>query len=138
MGEARKVWAHGNLIEVETLDTGATAPRKRWLKRFTKFPGTWEEVLGKARASGSTYAVAIVLVYEAWKLSTRGHKPIVKLTDAMLKRVHVGERGKRVALRKLEGLRLVDVERRANRNPLVTVYFFEQLPCPVSRSYPAR
>jgi len=125
MGEVRKVWAHGNVIEVETLDTGAAAPHRRWLKRFTKFPGVWEEVLGKARASGSTYAVALVLVYEAWKLSSRGHKPIVKLTDVMLKRVHVGERGKRVALRKLEELRLVGVERRANRNPLVTVYFFE-------------
>jgi hypothetical protein len=125
MGDVRKVWAEGRLIEVETLDVGTAAPHKRWKKRFTQFPGAWEEVLGKARASGSTYAVAIVLVYEAWRLSSRGHKPVVKLTDVMLKRVHVGERGKRVALRRLEQLRLVGVERRANRNPIVTVYFFE-------------
>jgi hypothetical protein len=66
-----------------------------------------------------------VLTYEAWKLVSRGYKPTVKLTDVMLKRVYVGERGKRVALRKLEGLKLVSVERRANRNPSVTVFFFE-------------
>jgi hypothetical protein len=74
--------------------------------------------------------VATVLLYEAWKLVSRGYKPVVKLTDVMLKKVHVGEKGKRAALLKLEQLRLIGVERRANRNPLVTVYFFEWLPLP--------
>jgi hypothetical protein len=123
----RWVEAHGKVIEIETLDVGpqAPAPKRRGHRRFTQFPGIWEEVLGKARVSGSTYAVAIVLVYEAWRLASRGYKPVVKLTDVMLKRVHVGERGKRAALRRLEHLGLVGVERRVNRNPLVTVCFFE-------------
>jgi len=118
--------AHGRRFEVETLGIVSQASTKpRGHRRFTKFPGTWEEVLGKAHTSGSTYAVAIVLMHEAWKLTSRGNKPVVKLTDVMLKRVHVGSRGKRSALRKLEQLKLVGVERRANRNPLVTVYFVE-------------
>ena len=123
----RWVTAHGKVIEIETLDVGpgAPAPKRRGHRRFTKFPGIWEEVLGKAHVSGSTYAVAIVLVYGAWRLASRGHKPVIKLTDVMLKRVNVGRRGKRAALQKLERLELVGVERRANRNPLVTVYFFE-------------
>jgi hypothetical protein len=126
MAEIRRVWAGGKLIEVETLDVAAPAPKHaRSRKRHTKFPGIWEDVLAKARVSGATYAVAIVLLYEAWRLASRGHKPIVKVSDVMMKRVHVGERGKRNALRRLEQLRLVEVEWRANRNPLVTVCFFE-------------
>jgi hypothetical protein len=123
----RWVKAHGKLIEIETLDVGsrAPAPKRCGHRRFTKFPGIWEEVLGKNRVSGSTYAVAIVLVYEGWRLASRGYKPVVKLTDVMLKRVNVGERGKRVALRKLEQLKLVGVERSVNRNPRLTVCFFE-------------
>ena len=114
----------GRIIEVETLNPAPPA-RKRPKKRFTQIPGVWEELLGKKHASGSTYAVAIVLLYEAWRLANRGYKPIVKLTDVMLKRVHVRRRGKRNALRKLEQLGLVAVEWRANRNPLVTVCFFD-------------
>ena len=126
MGEIRKVWAHGKLIEVEQ-DFGPAPVQKhaRSRKRHTKFPGVWEDVLAKARVSGATYTVAIVLLYEAWRLASRGYKPIVKVSDVMMKRVRVGERGKRNALRKLEHLRLVEVEWRANRNPLVTVCFFE-------------
>src|SRR5689334_20547259 len=118
------VTRRGRTFEVETLNAGALAPKRRY-KRFTKFPELWELELGKAHVSGSTYAVAHVLVYEAWSLASRGYKPTVKLTDAMLKRVHVGRRGKRAALANLERLKLVDVERRANRNPLVTVHFFD-------------
>jgi hypothetical protein len=120
----RYATAHGRTFEIETLNTG-TPTTKRSHRRFTQFPGTWEEVLGKAHVSGSTYAVAIVLAYEAWSLSSRGYKPIVKLTDVMLKRVRVGRRGKRNALHKLEQLKLVVVEWRGNRNPLVTVHFFD-------------
>jgi hypothetical protein len=123
----RWVKAHGKVIEIETLNIGPQepAPKRRGQKRFTKIPGIWEEVLGKAHVSGSTYAVAIVLLYEAWKLKINGHKPIVRLTDVMLKRVHVGERGKRAALRKLSELRLVGVDQAPGRNPLVIVYFFD-------------
>jgi hypothetical protein len=123
---SRTVFAHGKFIEVETDDAGAQAPKHtRHRKRFTRFPGTWEEVLGKARASGSTYAVALVLLYEAWRLSSRGHVPIVKLTSALLQRAHVGRKGKRAALQQLEGLKLVEVQWRVRRNPLVTVCFAE-------------
>jgi hypothetical protein len=121
----RLATAHGRTFEVETLNPGKPAAKRRPPKRFTQFPGTWEELLGKDHASGSTYAVALVLVHEAWRLSSRGYKPIVKLTDVMLKRVHVGRRGKRAALMTLERLKLVSVERRANRNPLVRVCFFD-------------
>jgi hypothetical protein len=124
MSEVRKVWAHGKLIEVEALDVGA-APAKpaRSRKRHIKFPGLWEEVLAKPRASGATFLVALVLLYEAWRLTSRGHKPVVKLTDVMMRRVHVGPKGKRAALRYLSRHGLVSVQWRSNRNPLVEVHF---------------
>ena len=126
MAEVRKVFAHDKIIEVRELDVGAPAPKDaRSRKRYTKFPGIWEDVMAKARVSGAAYTVAIVLLYEAWRLASRGYKPIVKVSDVMMKRVHIGRRGKRNALRKLEQLRLVEVEWRENRNPLVTVCFFE-------------
>jgi len=126
---SRWTTAHGRRFEVETLDIGvAPAPKFKRRKHgpFTKFPSVWEEVLGKAHTSGSTYAVAIVLLYEAWKKKSNGQKPIVKLTSELLKRVHVGEDGKRAAVRKLEELKLVGLEQRSGCNPVVTVYFLDQ------------
>jgi hypothetical protein len=120
----RYATAHGRTFEIETLDTG-TPRTKRGGKRFTKFPSLWEESLAKPRASGATFLVALVLLYEAWKLVGRGHKPIVKLTNVMLRRVHVGPRGKRTALEYLSERGLIGVEQRSNRNPLVEVYFLE-------------
>ena len=119
--------AHGRRFEVETLDSVVVrAPRKRRKHgQFTKIPIAWEEVLGKAHVSGGTYAVAIVLLYEAWKLKINGQQPIVRLTTTMLKRVDVGRDGKGAALLKLTELRLVSVEQSPGCNPLVTVYFLD-------------
>ena len=72
--------------------------KRRAQHRFTMVPGTWEEVLGKARVSGSTYAVALALLYESWRLKSNDQEPIVKLTGAMLKPVGVGRDRKGAAL----------------------------------------
>jgi len=124
-------WAteRGRSFEVETLPSIAEpAPPRRERRaqhRFTKFPGIWEEELGKAHVSGSTYAVAGVLLYEAWRLKSNGQQPTVKLTSTLLKRVCVGRDGKATALLKLSELRLVGVEQLPGRSPLVTVYFLD-------------
>jgi hypothetical protein len=120
--------AHGRRFEVGTLDSiVAPAPVRKRRKhgRFTMFPSTWEEVLGKAHVGGSTYAVAVVLLYEAWKLKSKGQEPVVKLTSALLKRVDVGPDAKGTALLNLTKLRLVGVEQSPGCNPLVTVYFLD-------------
>jgi hypothetical protein len=125
----RWVTARGRSFEVETLPSIAEpAPprrKRRAQHRFTIVPATWEEVLGKARVSGSTYAVANVLLYEAWRLKSNGQQPTVKLTSTLLKRVGVGRDGKAAALLKLTELRLVGVEQLPGRSPLVTVYFLD-------------
>jgi hypothetical protein len=112
--------------KIAATSTGMPAlKRARSTKRFTKIPGLWEETLAKARVSGATYAVAIVLLHEAWKLASNGYKPDVKVTNVMLKRVHVGRKGKRAALRKLSGCGLVGVQRPNDKNPIVTVHFLD-------------
>jgi hypothetical protein len=117
------VTAHGRRIKVITVEP-SSAPAARY-PRYSKMSDAWAETLGKEHASGSTWATAHVLLREARVLVARGFKPSVKLTNKMLALVRVGERGKRTALMNLERLKLVDVERRANRNPLVTVHFFD-------------
>jgi hypothetical protein len=123
----RTVTAHGRTFEVETLDTGVAPARKPRgaHRRFTQFPRLWQETLGQAHVSGSTYAVALVLVYEAMMARRNGRGPIVRLTDALLKPVGVGPDGKQAALCKLAGLRLANVEQAPGRNPLVTVHFLD-------------
>ena len=50
MNNIRKVFAHGKIIEVETIEVGPPAPKSvRSRKRYIKFPGLWEEVLAKPR-----------------------------------------------------------------------------------------
>jgi hypothetical protein len=126
MTTRRFVTAHGRTFEVETLDTGVKArkPRARG-RRFTQVPRLWETTLGKAHVSGSTYAVAIVLLYEATMLKRNDSEPIVKLTDAPLKPVGVGRRGKTNALHQLAALKLIDFEQLPGRNPIVTVHFLD-------------
>jgi hypothetical protein len=112
--------------KIAASSTGKAAPKRaRSPRRFTKIPGLWEEALAKARVSGSTYAVATVLLHEAWKSASNGYRPDVKVTNVMLKRVHVGRKGKRAALLKLSGLGLVSVQWRGKRNPIATVHFFD-------------
>jgi hypothetical protein len=123
----RTVTAHGRTFEAETLDTGVAPARKPRgaRRRFTLVPQLWEETLGKAHASGSTYAVALVLIYEATMLKLNGREPTVTLTGARLRSVGIGERGKRNALLKLSALKLIDFTQLPGRNPIVTVYFLD-------------
>jgi hypothetical protein len=58
-------------------------------------------------------------------LASSGYRPDVKVSNVMLKRVHVTRKGKRAALLKLSRLGLVDVQWRDNKNPIVTVHFFD-------------
>ena len=94
--------------------------------RFVKFPRMWWECLAKARASGSVYRVAIYLLYEAIRSKTfRSEPPVVKLSNAVMKRWGVGREGKVAALQALRTAGLVRVEERPKKSPLVTVLFVD-------------
>jgi hypothetical protein len=82
-------------------------------ERFVKFPMDWVERLAGIRR-GVTYRVALHLLYRHW----RGNGRPVQLTT---KGLGVCAHSKWNALRDLERLGLIIVERRPNRSPLVVV-----------------
>jgi hypothetical protein len=89
------------------------------MSKFVKVPLLWATELARIGASGSTYAVALELLYEA-----RWGK-YVKLTTARMEKRGVSRHSKWRALNALSRTGLVHVEERKNKNPIVTVRFLD-------------
>ena len=85
---------------------------KKWRREYVQFPWTWIEGLQAAKRV-STYRLALLLVYEHWRM---GGRPIV-LSNALVMAEGVSRRTKWNALVELEGLGLVRVERRSRKSP---------------------
>jgi hypothetical protein len=92
-------------------------PRKIAKRRqqFIMVPFDWYERL--AGASGSTYAVALYLLYLRWK--ERGSE--IRLPNGMLKNDGVSRFAKWRALTELERRGLIAIERRAKKSPVVKI-----------------
>lgn len=93
----------------------AGVPRKIQKRRehFVLVPITWIERLDGA--AGRTWQVALFLLYQDWK---HNGDPI-KLPNGMLRYDGVGRHAKWRALAELERRRLISIERRPNRSPLI-------------------
>jgi hypothetical protein len=102
----------------ETLVSLSFVPRKVQKRReqFVMVPWTWIELLAKAHHI-ATYRVALHVLYRHWK---GGGVPFTLSNTAMVAE-GVTRWRKWEALRELEQLGLVRVERRARRSPRVTV-----------------
>jgi hypothetical protein len=94
----------------------AKARKAKWERKFVQFPWLWAERL-QATNRGSTYRLALHLLYEHWR---NGGRPI-KLTNAMLAGEGVSRRSKCQALPELERFGLVRVERHPKKSPVVTL-----------------
>jgi hypothetical protein len=106
-----------NLRLPPELQTGArtvTASKSRH-QPFVKFPWSWADRLRTNR--GTTYRVAIHLLYEHWR---GGGRPI-QLSNVALSGQGVRSKSKWRALHELESAGLIRVERRARRSPVVYV-----------------
>jgi hypothetical protein len=92
------------------------APRKasKWQKLFVRVPWAWVDRLKDARHI-STYRVALHVLYEFWRNGGRA----ILLSNAALNEANVPRWAKWDALRELEGLGLVAVERRPRKSPVV-------------------
>jgi hypothetical protein len=103
----------------EMLAKLAVVPRKiqRRREHFVKVPWSWVERLAKARYT-ATYRVALHVLYRHWK---GGGKPFT-LSNGMVAVEGVGRRAKWRALRELEQLRLITIERRKRKSPRITVH----------------
>jgi hypothetical protein len=106
-------------LDLDNIPSGPPPSKKQSSSKapFIKLPLIWEETLAGARASGSTYRVALLLLYMAWKSDTY----VVKLTNVALAKKGVGRKGKAAALLVLRKVGLVTVEERPRKSPIVTL-----------------
>jgi hypothetical protein len=102
----------------EKLAQLAVVPRqiKRRRQQFVMVPWVWAEKLATVRYI-ATYRVALHVLYRHWK--GRG-EPFTLSNGAMLME-GVERRAKWRALRELEGLGLIIIERRRRRTPRITI-----------------
>jgi hypothetical protein len=117
---------HSKWLEVEELHTGPGAnvtvlPGKK-LKRdkFAMFPMLWRNRLAmKPRASSTAYDVAIYILYLDWKENVKpfSGRPF-KLSN---KALQINPSSKWRALADLERRKLIVVDRRLGRSPLITL-----------------
>ena len=94
----------------------AKTRKKKWERQFILFPWSWLDRL-KATGRGATWRLALFLVYESWRTGGR----TIKLTNIMAAEVGVSPDAKGRALDDLEQAGLIEVERRPDRSPLVTL-----------------
>lgn len=95
----------------------ATNPRKtKWQRKFVRVPWLWLDRL-KGVNRGSTYRVALLLIYQYWR---NGGQPI-RLSNTQATADGVSRYSKGRALNELERLGLVKVERRTRKSPEVTL-----------------
>jgi hypothetical protein len=86
-------------------------------EQFVQVPLAAVDTLTKADVSGKTYAIFLHLLHENWK----SHGKPVRLANGFLDRIGVKRNAKTRALKKLTELRLVSVEWRTKKSPIVTV-----------------
>ena len=92
-----------------------TAKRRR-RQKFIMVPWSWFERL-EPSGRGSTYRVAMFLQHLHWR---NGGGPI-KLSNAALAEVGIDRRSKWNALRGLEQLGLIQVNRQRRKSPVITL-----------------
>lgn len=92
------------------------AKPKKWQRRFIRFPWVWAERM-RSTQRRSTFRLALVLLYEHWRT---GGQAIV-LSNAALEQEGLTRRSKWNALRELERLELVEVEKRPRKSPRVVL-----------------
>jgi hypothetical protein len=98
-----------------TFVSKAAGSRKaKWQRKFIRVPWAWVDRL-KTANRGSTYRLALLLVYEHWR---NGGQPI-RLSNAMLAGDGVTRKSKWRALRELEQLGLIKVESHPRKSPMV-------------------
>jgi hypothetical protein len=104
-----------NLVVPDEIQALAQVPAKirKRREKFAMFPMAWYEALNGA--PGTTYRVAIYLLHLHWKSNGRP----IKLPNGMLEIDGVGRHSKWRALRDLECRRLITIECRHRRSPII-------------------
>jgi hypothetical protein len=107
-------------MDGDPLDDPPSAPAKSkraWKRHYTKVPDEWVKRLHKARHPGSTWSLALELLYLRWK---DGDEPIV-VASKVIREAEVAQRSACDAVSELQRLGLVQVERAPGKAPRVTL-----------------
>jgi len=105
-------------LHPEACEKWAVVPLKvrRRRQHFVRVPWTWVEKLAEARYI-ATYRVALHVLYQHWE---RGGETFT-LSNGALAMEGVSRGQKWRALEELEGLDLINIERRKRKTPRITV-----------------
>jgi hypothetical protein len=90
-------------------------PKRSHRSEFVMLPVAWMRRLRDAQFP-ATWPIAVHILFEHWKLSGRRH---VRVSNALASAAGVAPRTKRRAVRELERLGLIRVERAPKKSPLV-------------------
>ena len=101
---------------VNPADLQRKPKRKKWQRQYVQVPWTWVERLQSAKRI-STYRLALVLVYESWRL---GGRPIT-LSNVSALAEGLSRRSKWRSLAEFEQLGLIEVERHRRHAPRVSL-----------------
>jgi DNA-binding MarR family transcriptional regulator len=116
----RVVKAHGRLIEVEELDTGAVPSkrRQREAEAFVKVPLRLLRAAASAAIRNRTpLLVLILLLY----MKFEAHSPTFPCPNGLMERFGVSRKMKRLALAKLEAAGFITIQQSPRRSPIVTL-----------------
>jgi hypothetical protein len=93
-----------------------TPTKRKKRETFIRTPFSWWEKLSGCH--GQTLAVALFIIHLDWK--SRGCRP-VKLANGALDSYGISRRTKWRALKELESLGLITVERRVGKSPIIQI-----------------
>jgi hypothetical protein len=115
----RVVKAHGRLIEVEELDTGA-APSKRRQREAEAFVMVPLRLLAAASAAIRNRTPLLVLILLLY-MKFEAHSPTFPCPNGLMERFGVSRKMKRLALAKLEAAGFITIQQSPRRSPIVTL-----------------
>jgi hypothetical protein len=96
---------------------------KKWRRQFVRVPWEWAAHMRNVR-SGSVYRLALLLLYESWRL---GGRPIT-LSNVSALAEGLSRRSKWRAMSELERLGLIKIERRRRHAPRVVLRYLNREP----------
>ena len=106
----RYVDRQGKLIEIMTIEPKRkTQPPQLFKSTFCKFPSTWRNALRKAHSAGTTYELALVILFEAFKRQHRRDGEVVLSAE----KTGMSRTSRRRAMRELAKLGLIKLHRQS-------------------------
>jgi hypothetical protein len=104
------------ILRVDPERVRQPAKLRKWRREFVRVPWEWAEHMRDVR-SGSVYRLALLLLYESWRL---GGRPVT-LSNVSALTEGLSRRSKWRAMSELERLGLIRIERRRRHAPRVVL-----------------